>query len=413
MKFLTIALSTLSFFANTAHAELAVKPIAYGVAGNSVFNGNDYCEDIYIQKTGGLWNVANASDESLKDDSYEKLRGCIGFLGREPNTTINAVIFSVATKDICETERRCEVNSNNKLATGCHQIFMKDFYKQSSPRSKGYFSCNSNFAGRRMLGGFDFDAPIKTEALISALESDSIKAAAASIAQSRYSKLLARALQSYSSDCGNCSDELDAIKFLFFHFSRATSAADLETAAFNYLAITGQRQVPNWMTSHLAAGTVEILSNKNEQEWRRKYAAQVQKIFDKKALQTFIQKYETPDPNNWGRVDFDNLVPQMRQRLDKLLAQEQAEANEKTRKQAETAERNRQAETKRIAEWRKSLQLGADTFCGPVIEMRAPMVKIAVRVQLQGFASEMWLKFGEVFPPEYGCRNTNGRLTPY
>ncbi|MCH7344196.1 hypothetical protein LZ017_12500 [Pelomonas sp. CA6] len=425
MRSLAVALVTLSLLPAAVHAAPTIKPVAQGVPGNSVFRGDEYCESIYIRKAGGSWAVVQGSDESLKDEGVEKLRACLGYQGRQPagGAVIDAVVFSLETRDTCATETRCEVNANNKLATGCHPIFLKEFYKSSSPRSAGYFSCNSAFVNRRMLGGLDFEAPIKTEALAAALESDAIKAAASAIVQSRHDKLLARALQSDPAGCGNCSAERSAIRFVFDYFLAQTSTADLEKAAVNYLAMSGERQVPAWIQSRLSADSADRAASQAEQAWHRRYTQQAQQLLapdaTQKSLKAFISQYGSPSPTNWAKVDFDQLVPQAQQRLDKLIAQEEANAKERARaqaeadrKQAEIDERNRQAELKRVAEWRKTLQLGSDTFCGPVIEVRGPMIKIAVRVQLPGFGNEAWLKTHEVYPANYGCRNVNGRLSP-
>lgn len=418
MRFLAVTLVALSFLPVAAHADATIKPVAQGVPGNSVFRGDEYCESIYIRKTGGAWTVVQGSNESLKDEGIEKLRGCLGYQGRPPTegAVIDAVVFSLETSDTCATETRCEVNANNKLATGCHPIFRKEFYKSSSPRSAGYFTCNSAFVNRRMLGGLDFDAPLKTEALIAALESDAIKAAAATIVQSRYAKLLTRAVQGDPASCGYCSGERSAIRFVFDYFPARTSAADLETAAFNYLAISGDRQMPAWIKTRLSAESADRAASRAEQAWHRRYAQQAQQLLapdaTQKSLKTFISQYGTPAPTTWAKMDFDQLVPQAQQHLDKLIAQEQANAEDRARKQAEIDERNRQIEIKRITEWRKTLQLGSDTFCGPVVEVRGPMIKIAVRLQLPGFGNEAWLKANEVYPANYGCSNVNGRLAP-
>ena len=66
----------------------------------------------------------------------------------------------------------------------------------------------------------------------------------------------------------------------------------------------------------------------------------------------------------------------------------------------------------RLDAFRKNLKIGDDTFCGPVIEIRGPMVKIAVIPQLQGFASESWLKVEQIYPASFGCFNLDGRLLP-
>lgn len=71
-----------------------------------------------------------------------------------------------------------------------------------------------------------------------------------------------------------------------------------------------------------------------------------------------------------------------------------------------------QMEADRLSKFRKNLKLGDDTFCGPVIDMRGPMVKVAVNAPLQGYASEIWLKSSEIYSPEYGCSNRNGRISP-
>ena len=68
-------------------------------------------------------------------------------------------------------------------------------------------------------------------------------------------------------------------------------------------------------------------------------------------------------------------------------------------------------EQQRLALWRKKLQIGDDTHCGPIIEVRRPMFKVALIAQIQGFGSESWLKEAELYTPEYGCRNVNGRLS--
>lgn len=72
-----------------------------------------------------------------------------------------------------------------------------------------------------------------------------------------------------------------------------------------------------------------------------------------------------------------------------------------------------QREATNLKKWReRKFSVGDDTFCGAVVEIRNPMIKIAVNAQLQGFGSEAWIKISDAFPPEYGCKNLNGRLSP-
>ena len=101
--------------------------------------------------------------------------------------------------------------------------------------------------------------------------------------------------------------------------------------------------------------------------------------------------------------------------IEKKRADEYAAAERKRAEEYAAAERKRAEEVKReqqrLAQWRKKLQIGDDTHCGPIIEVRRPMFKLALNAQIKGFSSESWLKESELFTPDYGCRNVNGRLS--
>jgi len=81
---------------------------------------------------------------------------------------------------------------------------------------------------------------------------------------------------------------------------------------------------------------------------------------------------------------------------------------ERRRQQAAIERQQREVEYTR---WRRTLAVGSSTFCGAVIELRGPMVKIAVNTLLPGYPSEQWLKIDEVYPAHLGCRNRNGVLS--
>ena len=67
---------------------------------------------------------------------------------------------------------------------------------------------------------------------------------------------------------------------------------------------------------------------------------------------------------------------------------------------------------KKLLFWRKHIKVGDETFCGPIINIRKPMIKIAVRVLLPGYPSEVWLNESKVYPIWMAnCRNTNGQLS--
>ena len=108
-------------------------------------------------------------------------------------------------------------------------------------------------------------------------------------------------------------------------------------------------------------------------------------------------------------------VAAIEKNIEKKRADDYATA-ERKRAQEESARAKEEAaaikrEQQRLAQWRKTLNIGDDTHCGPIIEVRRPMFKVALIAQIQGFGSESWLKEGELFTPEYGCRNVNGRLS--
>lgn len=86
-------------------------------------------------------------------------------------------------------------------------------------------------------------------------------------------------------------------------------------------------------------------------------------------------------------------------------------ANERARDEAQLKlQQQREVKTR---EFRSKLAIGSDTFCGPVIAIRHPMVQIAVNAPLPGFSAEPWLKLEDVYPADIaGCKNSNGRLTP-
>lgn len=84
----------------------------------------------------------------------------------------------------------------------------------------------------------------------------------------------------------------------------------------------------------------------------------------------------------------------------------QAKLEEKMRKERE------RKELASLAQFRGKLEIGADTHCGPIIDIKGPMIKVAVNVPLSGYGTEAWLKRGEIYTPAYGCHNLNGKLYP-
>ncbi len=146
----------------------------------------------------------------------------------------------------------------------------------------------------------------------------------------------------------------------------------------------------------VAMARVQHLENEEALQKLQVYRDKFAQAKLSREIRAFIQLYESNDP--------DGLVPRAMQHLKEAERQERIAAQvEAERLARESAE---------LAKWRAGLKSGDDTFCGPVIEVKQPMVRIALKVQLPGYAGEQWLKGSEVFPQQAGCSNTNGRLAP-
>jgi hypothetical protein len=158
----------------------------------------------------------------------------------------------------------------------------------------------------------------------------------------------------------------------------------------------------------------------------RAYRGYFNAIRTSKEADSFIKFYQQFDP--------DELVAKAREQKESLLLAESLAAEQKALEQerlkaekekqraeqvaTELAREEAQAKLQlqrdaRTKEFRSRLAIGSDTFCGPVIAIRQPMVQIAVNAPLPGYSAEPWLKLDEIYPADIaGCKNINGRLTP-
>lgn len=167
------------------------------------------------------------------------------------------------------------------------------------------------------------------------------------------------------------------------------------------------------------------------------YQRAFSRIADSLAAVQFIERYVNNDP--------DGLIPKAQAKREELLGFEEAAAAteliaaEKRAQNQKRIDQERIEEQRRIAdavekeqlriadvadesqrnrervtvEFRKKIVIGSDTHCGPVINVRGPMVQLAVNAPLSGFSAEPWLKIQDVYPASVaGCRNTNGQLQP-
>jgi len=108
-----------------------------------------------------------------------------------------------------------------------------------------------------------------------------------------------------------------------------------------------------------------------------------------------------------------------RQRAEQEVRQkdlEQKQALEMKRQRIAEEEEYRQnllaqeRERKKIIAFRKSLREGDDTNCGPVIEVKGKLVKVAFA--LANFGNEHWIKRDQILSPGYDCRFVNGQYQP-
>jgi hypothetical protein len=100
-----------------------------------------------------------------------------------------------------------------------------------------------------------------------------------------------------------------------------------------------------------------------------------------------------------GLADHSLATAQLRE--DKRLAQEQ-ERQKLAARAAQEAAARRDATQKAWADWRKTLAIGAESHCGPVIALRGPMVEIA------NAGVALWFRRETLYPA--GARNGFGSL---
>jgi hypothetical protein len=288
-RFLVALLFAIAAHSTATEVAPAIRPIATTVDAQR-FSSN-YCQAFFIRKESGDWVSVPLSSANLKDDSVERLRGCIN---NKADRVITTATFALDTQGLCEKGRN------------------------ASPRSKGYFLCNSNFANRGIFGAMKGDAPFDQKSFDSALDSNAIKAAAHELVQAFYQELVQNALNADES-CGECAKEVRAIRSLFDYFYSFASGPDLENLAVKYVSLTGIKKLPDWATVRLSPSELDLVAIKGEQAWRSKYEEQAKAALDPNSdiglLQRFISERKIVDANNWKAIDFSNLLPKAQQLL--------------------------------------------------------------------------------------------------
>lgn len=168
-----------------------------------------------------------------------------------------------------------------------------------------------------------------------------------------------------------------------------------------------------------------LVAFKDDQKIRI-YRGYFSAIRTSKDAESFIQGYQQFDPESLVAKAHElkesllqaesQAAEQKVQEQERLKAEKEKQrteqiANERAREEAQAKlQQNRETRTR---EFRSKLAIGSDTFCGPVIAIRTPMVQIAVNAPLPGYSAEPWLKLEDIYPADIaGCKNSNGRLTP-
>lgn len=104
----------------------------------------------------------------------------------------------------------------------------------------------------------------------------------------------------------------------------------------------------------------------------------------------FIRKYTDNDP--------DRLVP--------LAIERRAVALKKERDDRSSQAKIVQERIAKVDQFRRSLKLGSETNCGPVVEIKDSLIKVYFPVS--NYGNEHWLRREALFPNSYGCRFLNG-----
>lgn len=131
------------------------------------------------------------------------------------------------------------------------------------------------------------------------------------------------------------------------------------------------------------------------------------KYVDDNNIISFCQSFSTPEKNMKAIVEYEEKTHiKATEEAEDTAKQEMLRAKEEAR-QEKIAAAERAKKIKQLYAFRKSLTEGDETNCGPVIESKGKLVKIAFAVA--NYGNEHWVRRDEIFPPDYGCRFVNGQ----
>ncbi|BDR11035.1 hypothetical protein CTR2_R43730 [Comamonas thiooxydans] len=325
----------------------------------------NFCSDFYLKKTNDNWSVA--TDGNIKNSDYEYLKGCFV----KSSSDNKALEFYIALN----TRKGCDYRGNIPI-------------QGAKNRTDDYYQCNSNFAKLNIFGGgFSNNEPINFDLLNKALENSEV----AIIANDTYRKGMEKSIDSATATNGN-------IEYFFTKYAIYLNHEEQSEIAEKYLINNSRIQPIELVRKLVTPATLERVAENHKKTSYADYLREVEAVFVGNPTQLEIWKLKQRQPlataTHWAQVDFDNMVPKIDNHFQKIKNSQQKKAEDY------------------LSSFRKSIKVGVDTHCGTVIEMRPPMIKLALNAPLAGYTSEPWIKVSEAFPPEYGCTNTNGRLSP-
>lgn len=182
----------------------------------------------------------------------------------------------------------------------------------------------------------------------------------------------------------------DAVSMLKAYQQKAIEQSDFDHATSSLALRNFIAKYQNNDPDRLVAQAEKQLPDVEAKETEEAHA-QYQQAFESASsesdLESFIGKYHGDDP--------DNLVPKAQLKLNSVIAKKDAE--------------ERQAREE-LAKWQNSLQVGDETNCGEVLELRRGLVK--VNFPVENYGNEHWIKKNLILKPDAGCQFVNGNYIP-
>lgn len=399
----------------------------YSYGGNTIeYVENTYggkCGTLYFQNKGSSWQIVPsiASDgwkKLIRDENLERLSYCFT-VPSSSNPRVEVGVFTTFTSQVESAGRQGHSYVNYSRPYKCAiSRFKKDGpdYFRTYPRDRdggNYLACNSTFKGNI---GFSLSYTETTPWLD--------KAAVLTSIQSPESKSFLHT--EFINYLNNEQSSLAASKWLSQYGVFATKdqlRQLIPAVAKEDIVEEFAKVADSELTNEALVQTKTYWMNRYRSGWSGSQPNQMS--IDE------LRKYVSMSPYTEGQMkfsstDFDSVAPvakrllEERERIEAVKAkeialEEAAQARQEAIRHRELAAQDAAQKRELAAQlnkWRKSLRIGDDTFCGPVIEVRQPMIKIALNAQLPGYGNEAWLKMSEIFPASAGCRNYNGHLSP-